>query len=408
LIHNFTGGADGYQPQGGIVLAPDGSLYGTTYGGGTYDSGTIFQLTPPDSSWTYSVVFSVGGPNGSGAFRTLVGGIVADQSGALYITPEFGGNGKGGGVVQVSPPGAGGGAWTGTAIHSFNGHSPSAQNSPNGPLVYTPDGTLYGTVWGNGSTQVYMLTPPAEPGGHWGGGSPFTFTPEMGYGVYGGLTASGGALYGAAFYSIPSASSPCGSVDQIVPPAGGVGPRKGSAILVFAGAPNDGCSSWATLAAGSDGSLYGVTQYGGTGSSCTSAHPGCGTVFQLTPPALPGGAWTETIIYNFGGVSTGYDGADPMGGVVIAENGKLYGTTQIGGVPCVDLTKVPEGCGTVFELTPPEAPGGPWTERILYRFHGSDGAGPGGPVTLTRTGAAVGTTSSGGTSKSGTIFSIQP
>jgi hypothetical protein len=128
----------------------------------------------------------------------------------------------------------------------------------------------------------------------------------------------------------------------------------------------------------------------------------------LTPPTSSGGAWTETIIYNFGGVTAGYDGADPMGGVVIAENGKLYGTTQIGGVPCVDLTKVPEGCGTVFELTPPEAPGGPWSERILHRFHGTDGAGPGGPVTLTRTGGLVGGTSSGGTFKSGTIFSIQP
>ncbi len=410
LIYSFVGGyTDGQQPQGGMILAPDGSLYGTTYFGGTYGGGTVFQLAPSDSSWTYNLVFNVGGPSGSDALYAPDGGIVADRDGALYITAQYGDETKGGGVLQVSPPGAGGGPWTGTAIHSFNDHGNSGQNSPSGPLLYTPDGMLYGAVSSNDSTlsaQIFVLTPPAEPEGHWGEGSPFTFTPEMGNEVF-GLTPVGGALYGATFHSAPSANPSCGAVNEIVPPAGGVGSWAGSAIHVFAGPPNDGCGSWATLAVGWDGSLYGTTVYGGSGI-CSNGNPGCGTVYQLAPPTSPGGPWTETIIYNFGGVNGGYDGANPMAGVVIAQNGKLYGTTERGGIPCEDIEKYPGGCGTVFELSPPEAPGSPWIETTLYRFHGPDGLAPFGPVTLTRTGALIGTTYSGGANKMGTIFNIQP
>jgi uncharacterized repeat protein (TIGR03803 family) len=411
LIYSFVGGyTDGQQPQGGMILAPGGSLYGTTYFGGAFGGGTLFQLTPSDSSWTYNLVFNVGGPSGSDALYAPDGGIATDRNGALYITAQYGDKTKGGGVLQVSPPSLAGGPWTGTAIHSFNDHGNSGRNSPTGPLLYTPDGMLYGVVSSNDSTlsaQTFVLIPPAGPGGHWGEGSPFTFTPEMGNEVYGGLTPLGGVFYGAAFHSVPPANPSCSAVDEIVPPAGGVGSWTGSVIHAFAGAPSDGCGSWGTLAVGSDGSLYGTTMYGGSGI-CPNGYAGCGTVYQLTPPTSPGGPWTETILYNFGGVSAGYDGANPMAGVVIAQNGKLYGTTQRGGIPCEDIEKNPSGCGTVFELAPPDAPGSPWIETTLFRFDGHNGLGPFGPVTLTRTGALVGTTYSGGANKMGTIFSIQP
>jgi len=56
-------------------------------------------------------------------------------------------------------------------------------------------------------------------------------------------------------------------------------------------------------------------------------------------------------------------------GVVLSNKGELYGTTGSGGGPAQ--------AGTVFELTPPSAPGGVWTETVLYAFQGiPDGLDP--------------------------------
>jgi uncharacterized repeat protein (TIGR03803 family) len=65
-----------------------------------------------------------------------------------------------------------------------------------------------------------------------------------------------------------------------------------------------------------------------------------GTVFALTPPASPGGVWTLTTLYGFGG---GSDGGVPVAGVAIATSGLLCGTTESGGA---------SNAGTVFKLKP--------------------------------------------------------
>jgi uncharacterized repeat protein (TIGR03803 family) len=99
----------------------------------------------------------------------------------------------------------------------------------------------------------------------------------------------------------------------------------------------------AALIADSKGNLFGTTECGGAS--------GVGTVFELSPPATAGGAWTETVrsSFNYG------DGAGPFAGLIADSNGNLYGTTSQGGVSCPDV-----GCGTVFELTdigsPPTPP----------------------------------------------------
>ena len=96
------------------------------------------------------------------------------------------------------------------------------------------------------------------------------------------------------------------------------------------------------------GTLYGTTEEGGI-----NCDVGCGTVFALAPPAVPGGAWTETVIYRFTGY---YDGALPEAGLV-AIGGTLYGTTLEGG----------RAGGTVFALLPPQSGGTAWTENVLCR-----------------------------------------
>jgi len=139
--------------------------------------------------------------------------------------------------------------------------------------------------------------------------------------------------------------------------------------------------------------LYGTTVNGGSSAF--------GTVFSLTPPAAPGGAWTEAVLHNFAGPPS--DGYALQAGLVIGKGGVLYGTTWEGGtVPCLDI------CGTVFSLTPPAAPGGAWTEAVLYSFTGgSDGDAPGG-VVIGNGGVLYGTTQFGGASNVGTVFSLTP
>lgn len=132
----------------------------------------------------------------------------------------------------------------------------------------------------------------------------------------------------------------------------------------------------------SNGALYGTTAGGGAAN--------WGTVYQLVPPTVQGGAWTEHVLYSFQG---GTDGAQPGMGVVFDHLGNLYGSTQFGG----NAQACGGGCGTIFELSPPTQSGGQWTHTVLYTFQGSfDGQYP-GALQFGSSGALYGTTSSGGT-----------
>jgi uncharacterized repeat protein (TIGR03803 family) len=138
------------------------------------------------------------------------------------------------------------------------------------------------------------------------------------------------------------------------------------------------------------GALYGTTFNGGPANA--------GTVFQLTPPISPGGAWTEQVLYSFEAAAGGLP--TTPNSVVLANDGAIYGTAQNDG-----------GHGTIFKLTPPASAGGAWTETVLYRFTGGiDGAVP-SALALGRDGVLFGTTSTGGIScfaGCGTVFAFVP
>jgi hypothetical protein len=70
-------------------------------------------------------------------------------------------------------------------------------------------------------------------------------------------------------------------------------------IHKFSGSP-DGMTPMGALVADKNGNLYGTTFRGGGGGSL-----GAGVVFELSPPAVQGGDWTETILYSFAGGSDG-------------------------------------------------------------------------------------------------------
>jgi uncharacterized repeat protein (TIGR03803 family) len=188
-------------------------------------------------------------------------------------------------------------------------------------------------------------------------------------------------------------------------------------LHVFSKSGGDGYLPAGGVVFDSAGNLYGATTYGGSGGpNCIGGS--CGTVYQLMPPAQPGGTWAENILYNFAGKSQNNDGELPNGGLVIDSQGDLYGVTAYGGTGACTIFGGLDGCGTVFELTPPATPGGAWTKTTIYSFQGgADGYLPNGNLTFDSAGNLYGATTYGGGFGScnapyyqycGTIFELSP
>jgi len=98
ILHFFPAyGGDGKYPHAVVIRGKKGNLYGTTYGGGAYDEGTVFQLTTKGIE-TVLHSFANNGIDGYNA----ASGLVMDKSGNLYGTTVSGGIG-GGTVFKVAP-----------------------------------------------------------------------------------------------------------------------------------------------------------------------------------------------------------------------------------------------------------------------------------------------------------------
>jgi len=180
----------------------------------------------------------------------------------------------------------------------------------------------------------------------------------------------------------------------------------------FGSSPSDGASSVSNLIFDKAGNLYGTTQFGGSATNLQCGNGGgCGTVFELSPNA--DGTWTNNIIYNFCANYSGscLDGQQPTAGLAMDAAGNLYGTTYFGGPGCGNASA---GCGTVFELSPPQSSGDPWTETVLYLFRSLnnclDGVFPNSHLTFDGSGNLYGTTTGGGAGAwyGGTVFELSP
>jgi hypothetical protein len=209
-----------------------------------------------------------------------------------------------------------------------------------------------------------------------------------------------GNLYGATNQGGSTSCSPiadCGTVFQLSPPAQKGDPWTETVLYTFKGKQsNDGDSPSGGLLIDTQGNLYGVTGYGGTGNCIIlGITGGCGTVYELSPPKQKGDAWTETILYSFPTTKQGYL---PNGELVFDSTGNLYGATSFGGTKGTTCDKFYGGqCGVVFELSPPRTKGGKWTEKVLHAFAGgTDGAAPNSGLLRDRKGTIYGTTFAGG------------
>jgi len=385
----------GGPPVAGVAIATGGVLFGTTDGN---ETGTVFSLSPPASpggAWTEHVLHVFGSSYLDGSYPGA--GVAIGGGGVLYGTTQYGGSLETcqqeftgcGTVFSVTPPASPGGAWTEAVIHSFDGED---GNLPASSLAIGRGGVLYGTTARGGTAleslcgTVFSLTPPATSGGAWTEAVLYSFpgTGSEGCGPQNLAIGTGGELYGT---SSSGGASNAGSVFSLTPPRspGGAWAEKVLYSFGYEGSGFPVSYPSPGLAIGRDGVLYGTTGVGGTGTACSQA--GCGTVFSLTPPASPDGAWIENALYSFGGGPT--DGASPQGVVIgTGPSGRsvLYGTTSSGGTGTC-------GCGTAYSLTPPASPGGAWTEIILYNFTPATEIGYVSPgLTIGKDGALYGAT----------------
>jgi uncharacterized repeat protein (TIGR03803 family) len=142
-----------------------------------------------------------------------------------------------------------------------------------------------------------------------------------------------------------------------------------------------------SLVQGKNGNLFGTTEYGGK-SGCY--YQECGAVFMAT---LNGTLYHLT----FCAQPNCTDGANPLAGLILGNDGNFYGTTAFGGEPdCAG----DNGCGTVFKIDPE----GHLT--TLHVFDNHDGYAPYAPLTLGVDGNLYGTTEGGGTDGQGEVFTM--
>jgi len=394
VIYNFTGGTDGGGSAAGLTLDMAGNLYGTAVVGGQKNSaclsgcGVVFELSPNgNGSWTQRVLYNfTAGKDGNGPH----GGLIFDTAGNLYGTTFDGGGGCTfslgcGTVFELAPTSAG--QWEEKVLTSF-----AAALYVDATLIFDPAGNLYGTTTAGESANMgtfFKLT--SSPSGQWSRSFPFMFRVYDGAQPNALLLDSAGNLYGT---TRDGGVFGHGAVFKLIPNSKGGWASK--LLYSFKGGA-DGASPNG-LSFDNAGNLYGTASQGGN-LTCDGGN-GCGVVFKLEPNS--NGGWTPNVLYVFGG----FDGNEPMGGVIFDPAGNLYGTTYYGGNQCQLQSPGWPGCGTVFKLTP--VTGGGWTETVLHNFSGDpDGAWPNAGVVIDAAGYLYGATTSGSVG-GGVIFKLAP
>lgn len=274
VIHSFNNnGKDGFTPVGGLALDASGTLYGTTYSGGTHPNcrgegcGAGFQLKPDaNGKWTERLIHNFD-DNGDGYYPEAA--LTLDASGNVYGTTVSGGP-EGWGTVFELSPGANG-EWAETILHSFrltDGGAPSTS------VVFDSAGNLYGTADDGGDLNcetygcgtVFELTPSGN--GKWKEKVLHSFQSYIS--VSNGLALDGS---GNIFATTAAAGLyACGFAYELAPSVKGKGRWK--TIHNFGGS-GDGCDVSGSLIFDGNGNLYGATTFGG--------NPGDGTIFEIEP-----------------------------------------------------------------------------------------------------------------------------
>jgi len=365
VLHTFTGGADGYEPFAGVTLDQQGRIYGTTYEGGSYNSGVVYRLVLEAEGWVLSPIYSFGSREHDGGYPGAR--VVFGPDGLLYGTTSSGGAEGYGTVFSLRPPATACTTalcpWAETILYSFTGGADGAYPQF-GDLAFDQAGNIYGTTYGGGSSNDGVVFKLARSGGGWTESVLWNFGGSSGAGPYAGVIFdSAGDLYG---------TTP-GTVYELSPTQSG---WTETTLYSFTGDDGYGAGG---LVMDAHGNLFGIT--GGFDGGISAA-------YELTPQ---NGSWSFTLLQNFGDE---YIGA--VAAPTFDSQGNLYGPLPtIGG----DFT------GEIFKLTPS---GNQWIYSPFYTFNGSNSGIPLGAVAFDASGNMYGTGLAGGSDYDGTVWEITP
>lgn len=288
---------DAQVPYGSLAQGPNGNFYGTTRIGGTYELGTVFEITPAGKLTILHNFCSV--PSCSDG-QNPESGMVLGTNGDFYGTTVGGGLNEAGTIFEITPSGKL------ITIYSFCSQSECADGSwPDAPLSLGSDGNLYGTTSGPGNagtvfriTEQGVLTTLYSFCSQYGctdGSNPFAGVVQDADGNLYGTTEYGGIL------ECPPGLQGCGAFFEI----SSAGQFTVLHTFCTAGDPcSDGMYPATTLLQGTNGILYGATLAGGGSNICNDG--GCGTLFSssmgLTPfvEANPGFGIVGSIIMVLG------------------------------------------------------------------------------------------------------------
>jgi uncharacterized repeat protein (TIGR03803 family) len=299
VVHNFKVDYAGANPQyGRLLLAPNGKFYGLTYSGGKNDFGVLFEYDP--SLNTYKKEFDFDGTQGK-----YPSGSLTWFNGKLYGLASQGGSNNLGVLFQYDLA-----SKAFTVVYNFTDGS-----APLGDLTVA-NNKLYGmtNVGGSSNTGIIFSFDPSNNSfvkhkdlavatGSWPSGSLTLFNSKL----Y-GMTKSGGAnskgvLFELDITAVPHTYTVKNEFTGTTGTTPGSSPYGGLTVV--------------------NNKLYGMTYQGGTSD--------LGVFFEYDPS----GAGTYSVLRHFNGAN----GSHPTGSLLLASNGKLYGTTYDGG----------SGIGVLFE-----------------------------------------------------------
>jgi uncharacterized repeat protein (TIGR03803 family) len=274
----------------------------------------VFRVS---KSGEFSIVHSFQWPEAEYA-----NGLVEDTPGNFVGTAYYGGtNGGNGSIFKVDMNGMLG------LLASFNGTNGA---NPQAPVIRGRDGNLYGTTVAGGTNggfgTVFRVASDGTINSLFSfngtnGSSPMCALFQDADGTIYGTTSAGGPDFGGSPYSGN------GSIFKVLTNEDVI------TLHFFAGYPYDGYQpGFGRLCRGADGALYGTTQGGGTNAY--------GTIFKMTTDGK------VSLVYSFTRpdpvTGTNVDGCQPSAGLVLADDGGLYGVTMRGGA---------YGVGTLFRFT---------------------------------------------------------
>jgi hypothetical protein len=365
---------NGYSPDSTLIADAAGDLFGTTYSGGAYNDGTVFEIVKTGGGYASTPTTLTNVPNATAP----LGGLIADAAGDLFGTTKFGGVGglSGNGTVFEIAKTGGGYASTPITLTNFSGTN---GYEPLGGVVADAAGDLFGTTFGGGANGAGMMFEIAKTGGSYAG-TPTTLVSfdgiNLGFVESGLIVDAAGDLFGE---SPSNGAYDDGAVFEIAKTGGGYASTPNT-LASFNGA--DGRVPDGGLFSDAAGDFFGTTAGGAANY---------GTVFEI---AKTGGGYasTPTTLATFNGTN----GVEPQGSLIMDAAGDIFGTTEFGGA---------SNDGTVFEIAKTGS-GYTSTPTILFSFNGTNGANPFAGLIADAAGDLFSTTSQGGANGAGTAFEL--